>query len=101
MLWQVGRIVAVGFSALVLSVISADIARAGDCRNEQSLKSAASTTASELSFQNGSNDKRRIYWIDQTGERKFYGVVDPGRVFQQPTFAGHVWLVTDEAEKCL
>jgi len=95
------RFLAVGFSALLLGVMSSGIARAADCSNEAALKSPASSEATQLSFQNRSTEKRRIYWIDPNGERKFYGVVDPGNVFQQPTFAGHAWLVTDDAEKCL
>src|ERR1700759_3117848 len=93
-----GRLLAVGFWALLLGGIAA---KADDCSNEQSLKSSASSEATQLSFQNRSNERRRLYWIDQNGERKFYGAIDPGKVFEQQTFAGHAWVVTDEAEKCL
>ena len=72
-----------------------------DCSNERTLKSPLSSVATELSFQNRSTEKRRIYWIDQEGDRKFYGIVEPGNAFKQPTMAGHAWVVTDDAEKCL
>src|ERR1700759_5592745 len=98
---QFARLFAAGFFTILLGTISTGIARADDCSNEQSLKSAASSEATQLSFRNGSVDKRRIYWIDQNGARKFYGTVDPANNFQQQTFAGHAWVVTDEAEKCL
>ena len=54
-----------------------------------------------LSFRNASNERRRIYWLDQNGKRKFYGIVEPQHILQQPTYPGYAWLVTDEAEKCL
>jgi hypothetical protein len=95
------RLFVAAFFSILSGAIPAGIARADDCSNEASLKSPPSSEASRLSFQNGSGDKRRIYWIDQNGARKFYGVVDPGNTFQQSTFAGHAWIVTDEAEKCL
>ena len=76
-------------------------ARADDCSNEKSLKSAPTTKETELSFQNRSGEKRRVYWIDFEGGRKFYGIVDPGNVLKQPTLVDHAWVVTDDAEKCL
>ncbi|MBI5321476.1 hypothetical protein [Bradyrhizobium sp.] len=85
----------------MLAVTATISARADDCSNEKSLKSVPSTAVTELSFQNRSAEKRRIYWIDDDGDRKFYGIVEPGNVFKQPTFANHAWVVTDDAEKCL
>ena len=87
------RFLAAGFSTILLGAISAGIAKAADCSNEASLKSLASSEATQLSFQNRSTDRRRIYWVDANGERKFYGTVDPGNVFQQPTSAGAAWVV--------
>ena len=93
------RLISLVFS-MVLTV-AASSARADDCSNEKSLKSTASTTQSEISFQNRSSDKRRIYWIDQDGDRKFYGIVEPGNVFKQRNRENHAWVGSDDAEKCL
>jgi hypothetical protein len=85
---------AVGFSPLAV--------HAQTCAKESAVKSAQAGGAQvELSFRNASAQRRRIYWIDEKGERKFYGVVDPGHVLQQPSFPGFAWVVTDETEKCL
>ena len=65
------------------------------------MKSTQTGASVELSFRNASNERRRVYWLDQNGERKFYGVVEPQHIFKQPTYGGHAWLVTDDAEKCL
>ena len=99
--WLSGRLPALALSTFLISAISAGTAKAEDCSNEKSLKSLPSSAASELSFQNRSADKRRIYWIDQEGDRKFYGIVEPGNAFRQSTSVGHAWVVTDDAEKCL
>ena len=95
------RLSTLAFSTILISAISSGAARADDCSNEKALKSPASTVETLLSFQNKSAEKRRIYWIDQDGDRKFYGIVEPGNGYRQPTFAGHAWVITDDAEKCL
>ena len=96
-----GRLFFLVVSTVLISATSTIPASADDCSNEKSLKSTASPTPSEISFQNKSGEKRRIYWIDQEGDRKFYGIVEPGNVFKQQTRENHAWLVTDDAEKCL
>ncbi len=48
-----------------------------------------------LRVDNRTDDTIRIYWIDFEGARKDYGQADPGRNWEQSTFAGHLWLVTD------
>jgi len=95
------RLSALAFSTLLISAIASGAARAEDCSSEKTLKSPPSNTPTELSFQNKSAEKRRIYWIDQEGDRKFYGIVEPGNTFRQSTMANHAWVVTDDAEKCL
>ena len=95
------RLSALVFSTILISAISSGAARADDCSIEKTLKSPASTVETLLSFQNRSAEKRRIYWIDQDGDRKFQAVVESGNAYRQPTFSGHAWVVTDEAEKCL
>jgi dipeptidyl-peptidase-4 len=55
----------------------------------------------ELHFENHTNDVVKIYWIDTEGDRHQYEALKPGDQWDQPTYAGHVWLVTDQAEKPL
>lgn len=64
-------------------------------------KSPASKTAVKLRIDNRTKDTVRIYCIDYEGRRKQYAQTDPGRSFDQETFAGHLWLVTDAAGKPL
>ena len=86
---------------VIVLVACTGAARAQDCANESAVKSTQAGASVALSFRNASNERRRIYWLDQNGERKFYGVVEPQHILKQPTYAGHAWLVTDDAEKCL
>lgn len=37
----------------------------------------------------------RLFWIDEDGQRRPYGIVQPGESRKQNTYAGHVWLVAD------
>lgn len=97
-----GRPKATGFLVLLLSTISAGIAAADDCSNERSLRSTPSTQASKLSFLNGSGQKRRVFAVDQNGERRSGGtVVGAASVLDQQTSVGEAWIVTDEDGKCL
>ncbi len=89
-------------AAVVIALVTGmGAARAQDCASESTVKSTQAGAAVVLSFRNASNERRRIYWLDQNGTRKFYGLVEPQHILRQPTYAGHAWVVTDEAEKCL
>lgn len=95
------RCMSAGALSILAVTLWTGIAKADDCSNEASLRSQSVGADTSLSFRNGSTAARRVYWVDQNGARKFYGVVDPGSVFNQPAKAGEAWIVTDEAEKCL
>jgi hypothetical protein len=88
-------------AGIALAMLSYAAAQAQDCTTESSLKSSQPGAAVELSFRNASSASRRLYWLDPNGDRKFIAVVTPGTVLRQPTSAGHSWVVTDDAEKCL
>ena len=48
-----------------------------------------------IRFHNATEAPVELFWVDEGGERKAYGRVRPGQTFEQHTYAGHVWLVTD------
>jgi len=72
-----------------------------DCSVEHSLTAVAGAAPVKLSFRNNSTQPRRLYWIDFHGERKFYGILAPGKDREQQSSAGNHWVVTDESDKCL
>jgi dipeptidyl-peptidase 4 len=55
-----------------------------------SRRTGAETT---ITFQNRTTEVVELFWLDERGERRGYGQLDPGGRRSQHTFAGHVWLV--------
>ena len=48
-----------------------------------------------ITFVNRTKDDVVTYWMTEAGERRRYATIKAGEQFQQHTYAGHVWLVTD------
>lgn len=89
-------------AALVfLANLTAHPVFATDCAGESNLKSAPGGTATDITFHNGASDQRRVYWLDENGQRKLKTIVEAGQTQRESTIAGHAWVVTDAAEKCL
>ncbi len=55
----------------------------------------------DLTFLNQTKGTIRLYWLDSAGERRAYGEIPAGGMRSQYTFAGHAWLVTDDAGRPL
>jgi len=56
---------------------------------------------SSITFINHTDNTVNLIWIDTDGKRIPYATVDAGKRYEQNTYAGHVWLVTDKAGKRL
>jgi hypothetical protein len=54
-----------------------------------------------LTITNSTGSTVRIFWINSAGQRIAYWTLGSGQSADQPTFAGHVWVVTDLGNKCL
>ncbi|PTU75318.1 VHL beta domain-containing protein [Pseudomonas mangrovi] len=54
-----------------------------------------------ITFQNRSEDVRRIYWLDYEGKRKLYSELLAGQEQRLDTYLTHPWLVTDEQDRAL
>lgn len=50
-----------------------------------------------VTFENRMPGEIVVYWIDMDGRRRRYAAIAPGGQHDQHTYAGHVWLVTDQA----
>ena len=55
----------------------------------------------ELHIVNRTRGPVSVYWMDFEGHRKLYGTLPPGGELPQSTYAGHVWVVTDGADRLL
>lgn len=52
-----------------------------------------------ITFVNRTRVEVVTWWMTEDGERRRYAAIHPGERYEQHTFAGHVWLVTDGAGK--
>jgi dipeptidyl aminopeptidase/acylaminoacyl peptidase len=55
----------------------------------------------QITFANHTDGAVEIFWIDTEGNRTHYDTLNPGGEWEQQTYAGHVWLVTDRTGKSL
>jgi hypothetical protein len=87
--------------AAFLLVAATSGASAQNCRDQDRLRSPSGTgRATELTFVNAGQESRRIFWIDQSGKRKFYKELGPHASYTQPTFVGHPWIAAREDDRC-
>ncbi|HYG24049.1 MAG TPA: DPP IV N-terminal domain-containing protein [Verrucomicrobiae bacterium] len=56
------------------------------------------TTGAETSirFENRLPRELNFFWIDPDGNRQRYGTLRPGETREQHTYAGHVWMATEQ-----
>jgi dipeptidyl aminopeptidase/acylaminoacyl peptidase len=63
-----------------------------------SRRTGAETT---ITFVNRTQGEVELFWLDSEGQRRSYGRLRAGEQRQQHTFAGHVWLVTNDRGETL
>jgi dipeptidyl-peptidase-4 len=52
-----------------------------------------------ISFVNKTAGRAHLIWVAEDGHRTEYTVIEPGKSYDQDTYAGHAWIVTDDAGK--
>ena len=62
-------------------------------------RSSRTGEETSIAFVNRTDGEMEIYWIDTGGQRQHYTTLKAGGRHEQHTFAGHVWLVTNESGK--
>ena len=70
------------------------------CHVTQS-KSLAGGRAVNITFTNNTTGPARILWVNQSGKLVFYITLPPGRSYEQPTYATHLWIALDSAWSCI
>ena len=71
------------------------------CSVEDTLVSEGGGQHTSIVFDNQTSEPRYVYWSDFAGQRVFHATLRPGESYTQETYAGHVWVVTDEESRCL
>ncbi len=80
-----------------LEQLSADEQAAGSLEAGARIRPSARTGEETwVTFINRTKRKLQVYWIDSQRQRRRYATLQPGGRHRQHTYAGHVWLVTDE-----
>jgi hypothetical protein len=62
-------------------------------------RSPKSTEPSTVTIENASGRTLTLTWIGLAGEKQRSATITPGRQVEQPTWAGHVWLVLDGTKR--
>jgi dipeptidyl aminopeptidase/acylaminoacyl peptidase len=75
-------------------------------QDAQALRLASGPTtrtgpATDLTIVNRTHGAVLVYWMDFEGHRKHYATLQPGGELPQSTYEGHVWVVTDAADRLL
>ena len=52
-----------------------------------------------ISFKNSYQTPVKLEWIDRTGKRKSYGMIDTGKSKEMNTYGGTIWLISDDSGK--
>jgi hypothetical protein len=73
-----------------------------DCRDEPRLKSPLTSFKLELTVSNSRPSPVQLYWMTFEGTRRKYGDIEPSSSTPTiETYAGHIWLIGDNAGRCL
>jgi TIR domain-containing protein/von Hippel-Lindau disease tumor suppressor protein len=75
--------------------------RESRCAEEGQIKSIDGKQPTVITFSNDSGSPVRQYWLDYSGQRKFYSTIKQGESHTQPTFFTHPWMITDSVDKCI
>jgi hypothetical protein len=71
------------------------------CPSPGNLRSIDSKSKATINFSNNTGRTINVVWIDYEGKRQTYKSLKRGEVYEQQTFVGHPWLITETNGGCL
>jgi hypothetical protein len=71
------------------------------CVREPDLRSLSSEESLHLDFQNTTQSRLTLHWLDFNGRRVPYVTLEPGQSHRQQTYVTHPWLAVDTDGSCL
>src|SRR5688572_28842207 len=83
------------------SATAEPLARSVGCDAESSTKSKEGRVATAVNIVNRSDQVVHVYWLNYSGARADWGIVNPGETRRQGTFLTHPWLLADPSGNCL
>lgn len=54
-----------------------------------------------LDITNRTRDRAHVYWVDYSGKRVEYGMLEPDQGYEQWTYVTHPWMIVDRTGRCL
>ena len=72
-----------------------------DCADEGSLQSGPAGAKVDFEMTNVSGEVRRIWWLDEQGNRSYLSYLNPGNFTTGYTFVSHLLLITDDQDNCI
>ncbi|MEA5618208.1 hypothetical protein VB711_10225 [Cronbergia sp. UHCC 0137] len=91
-------------STLLSFAISAGMpianAQSKRCESESVSISRSGKIATEITFINQRSTPVKLFWLDYSGQRKFYGLITPSNKITQSTYVTHPWVITDSIDNC-
>ncbi|KZL50422.1 hypothetical protein A2T98_07395 [Nodularia spumigena CENA596] len=88
-------------SCTISAGVPAANAQSKQCESEFVSISRSGKIATEITFINQRNASVRLYWLDYSGQRKFYALIAPSNRITQSTYVTHPWVITDSKNNCL
>jgi hypothetical protein len=70
------------------------------CPPPGSVRSINANQRAAVTFANSTNVPLQVYWLDYTGARKFYRLLNPGQNYVQQTYVTHPWIMVGPRGEC-
>jgi hypothetical protein len=86
-------------AALALICANEALAQQG-CPPPGSVRSGNSNQRASVTFANNTNVPLQVYWLDYTGARRFYRLLNPGEDYVQNTYVTHPWIMVGPRGEC-
>jgi 6-phosphogluconolactonase (cycloisomerase 2 family) len=74
---------------------------ASPCGQETSLKSIETSSATSIVFENNTSQIRRVYRLNESGQRELGNTLSGGTSYVQRTFLTNPWVITDSSGQCI
>ncbi|MBP0016029.1 MAG: hypothetical protein J7647_00545 [Cyanobacteria bacterium SBLK] len=101
-LLMAGVFMLVGIGMPILPQTNSGAALAASvCPSEATDRSINSNVSTYVVFNNKSTQGIKTYWLDYSGNRKFYRQLNSNESYKQQTYVTHPWVVTDLEDNCL
>ncbi|MBI3789802.1 MAG: hypothetical protein HY275_02855 [Gemmatimonadetes bacterium] len=91
---------AAGAQEIALDALSVTGAVVLPCDRIDQVTISSDQQPATLSVVNGSPQLIKVFWVSQPGQRTLYANLESRQRYDQPTYRGHLWILTDASGGC-